>query len=59
MEGEDVWGKEMGKWLARKIPFHCITVPSFDSILGTTAALWKDIRFPSESHLRYIVGGQK
>ena len=22
-------------------------------------ALWKDIRFTSERHLRYIVGGQK
>ena len=29
-------------------------------ILGTAAAaLWKDIRFTSELHLRYIVGGQK
>ena len=24
-----------------------------------TTALWKDIRFKSERHLRYIVGGQK
>ena len=23
-----------------------------------TAALWKDTRFTSERHLRYIVGGQ-
>ena len=36
-----------------------IYVRSFDFILGTTAALWKDIRSTSERHLRYIVGGQK
>ena len=24
-----------------------------------TTALWKDIRFTSERHLRYVVGGQK
>ena len=34
-------------------------VRSFDFILGATAALWKDIRFISKRHLRYIVGGQK
>ena len=41
--------------------YHCIMVRSlFDSMLGTTAdLLWKDIRFTSERHLRYIVGGQK
>ena len=38
--------------------YHCIMVRSLDFILGTTAALWKDIRFTSERHLRYIVGGQ-
>ena len=37
---------------------HCFMVRSFDFI-GTTAALWKDIRVTSERHLRYyIVGGQ-
>ena len=36
----------------------CFMVRSFDFI-GTTAALRKDIRFTSERHLRYIVGGQK
>ena len=39
--------------------YHCIMVRSFDFILGATGALTKDIRFISEMHLRYIVGGQK
>ena len=39
--------------------YHCIMVRSFDFILGATAALWKDIRFISERHLRYIVGVPK
>ena len=39
--------------------YHCIIVRSFDFGIGATAALWKDIRFVSETHLRYIVGGQK
>ena len=38
---------------------HRFMVRSFDFILGTTAASRKDIRFTSERHLRYIVGGQK
>ena len=37
----------------RKIP-GCIMVRSFDFI-GTTAALWKDIRFTSERHLDYTI----
>ena len=35
--------RKMGKWLAE----------------GHTTALWKDIRFTPERHLRYNVGGQK
>ena len=38
--------------------FRCFMVRPFDFI-GTTAALWKDVRFTSEWHLRCIVGGQK
>ena len=48
-----MWGKGVGKWLAEDV-HHCFMVRSSDFILGTTAALWKDIRFTSESHLRYI-----
>ena len=33
-------------------------IVSFDFVLCATAALWKDIRFTWERHLRYIVGGQ-
>ena len=39
--------------------YHYIVVRSFDFILGTTAAFWKDIRFTSERHLRYIAGDIK
>ena len=51
----------MGKGNGRMVGgrYHCIMVRSFDLILGATAALRKDIRFISERHLRYIVGGQK
>ena len=52
----------MGKGNGRMVGgrYHCIMVRSFDFILGAaTAALRKDIRFTSERHLRYIVGGQQ
>ena len=54
-----MWGKVMnGQLVCGR--YHCIMVRSFDFILGaTTAALWKDIRFISERHVRYIVGGRK
>ena len=42
----------MGKWLAEDT--HCFMVRSFDFI-STAAALWKDIRFTSERHLRSIL----
>ena len=32
---------------------------TFGFILGTTAALWKDIPFTSQQHLRYIVAPGK
>ena len=42
--------------------YHCFMVRSFDfidrSTINTAASSWKDIRFTSERHLRYIVGGQ-
>ena len=57
IKGEDV-GKGNGQMVGGR--YHCSMVRSFDFILGTTAAAsWKDIRFTSERHLRYIVGGQK
>ena len=49
-------GKRNGEMVGGR--YHCFMVRPFDFI-GTTAALWKDIRFTSERHLRYIVGGQK
>ena len=42
----------MGKWLAEDT--HFFMVRSLDFI-GTAAALWKDIRFTSERHLRSIL----
>ena len=43
--------------------YHCILwcdhSTSYLVLLRTAAALWKDIRFTSERHLRYFVGGQK
>ena len=58
---EKIKGEGVGKenWLMVGGRYHCIMVRSFDFILGTTAALWNDIRFTSERYLRYIVGGQK
>ena len=50
-------GKGNGQMVGGR--YHFIMVRSFDFILGNTAALWKDIRFTSERHLRSIVGGQK
>ena len=41
------------------IIIRIIAMDITDFILGATAALRKDIRFISERHLRYIVGGQK
>ena len=49
--------KENGQMVGGR--YHCTMVRSYDFILGATAALWKDIRFISERHLRYIVGGKK
>ena len=50
-------GKAIGQMVGGR--YHCIMVRSFDFILGTTAALWKGVRFTSERHLRYIAGGKK
>ena len=36
--------------------YRCFMEGLFDFV--DTIALWKDIRFTSEQHLRYIVGGQ-
>ena len=51
-------GKEMGKWLAEGTTALWCYHSTFSLVL-LTAALWKDIRFTSERHLRYVVGGQK
>ena len=54
MKEEDV-GKGNGEMVG--VRFHCFTMRSFD-FMGNTAAVWMDIRFTSERHLRYTFGGQ-
>ena len=48
-------GKGNGEIVGRR--YRCFMEGLFDFI--DTSALWKGVRFTSERHLRYIVGGQK
>ena len=48
-------GKGNGELVGRR--YHCFMEGLLDFI--DTTAFWKDIRFTSERHLRYIFGGQQ
>ena len=55
IKGEDV-EKGNGRIIGGR--YHCFMVRSLDVIIGTNAAIRKHVRFTSERHLHYFVGGQ-